>query len=124
MKDLEVLLDTNACLRYLLCDIEAQATKAAEHIEQGAEVSLEVMCECVYVLDGVYNVKRDEICKTLAAFLDEVTCTRSKIAKTALEFFAKRNLDFVDCILLAEKHINNRVILTFDKKLNKELNKL
>ncbi len=118
------LLDANACLRYLLCDIEKQAAEVSKFIENGAEITLEVLAECVYVLDGVYGVDRARICKTLVAFLDEVTCERSKVAASALKFFAEHNLDFVDCVLLAEKLINDRTIVTFDKKLRKELSKL
>lgn len=29
---MKVLLDANACLRYLLCDIEDQAAEVAEHM--------------------------------------------------------------------------------------------
>lgn len=121
---MKVLLDANACLRYLLCDIEDQAAEVAEYIEQGAEVTLEVLCECVYVLHGVYNVTKSEIGKTLIAFLDEVSCTRSTIAKAALEFYSEYNLDFVDCILLAEKCVNKREVVTFDKRLQKQLRRL
>ena len=118
---MRALLDANACLRYLLCDIEEQASQVSTFIEEGAEVTIEVLAECVYVLDGVYGVGNHEICKTLVAFLDEVGCKRSNIAKAALEFFSQRNLDFVDCILLAEKYLNDREIVTFDKKLQREL---
>ena len=121
---MKVLLDANACLRYLLCDIKEQASQVSMFIKEGSEVTIEVLAECVYVLDAVYEVSRSEICKTLVAFLDEVDCVRSKVAKTALEFFSELNLDFVDCILIAEKYLNNREIVTFDKKLTKELDSL
>ncbi len=121
---MRTLLDTNACLRYLLCDNEDQATQVSELIEKGAEITLEVLAECVYVLEGVYGVNRADVCKTLAAFLDEVVCARSKVAKAALAFFSEHNLDFVDCVLIAEKNVNDREILTFDIKLQKELKKL
>ena len=47
---MRTLLDTNACLRYLLCDNEDQATQVSELIEKGAEITLEVLAECVYVI--------------------------------------------------------------------------
>ena len=120
---MRALLDANACLRYLLCDIAAQASQVSQLIEKGAEVTLEVLAECVYVLDGVYEVSRPEICKTLVAFLDEVACVRAIVAKAALKFFSEHNLDFVDCVLLAVKYVNDREIVTFDKKLQRELKK-
>ncbi len=124
MQKMKVLLDANACLRYLLNDINEQAADVAKFVEEGAEITLEVLAECVYVLDGVYSVGKPEISKALIAFLGEVACARSAIAKTALEFYAERNLDFVDCVLLAEAYVNNRAIVTFDKKLRKEIDKL
>ena len=121
---MKVLLDANACLRYLLCDIEEQASEVSQFIEEGAEITVEVLAECVYVLDGVYKVNKLELWETLIGFLDEVECARSKVAKAALKFFLENNLDFVDCILLAEKSLNERSIATFDKKLKKALNNI
>lgn len=118
---MKVLLDANACLRYLLEDIEEQVIFVTECVENGAEITIEVLAECVYVLEGVYNVEKPILCKTLYSFLDEVACERKTIAKSALNFFSENNIDFVDCILLAEKNINNRKIVTFDKKLQRKL---
>lgn len=50
MLDDQTLLDANAVLRYLLEDIEAQATKVEQAIIRGAEVTIEVLAECVYGL--------------------------------------------------------------------------
>jgi len=44
------LLDANAILRYLLDDIDEQATIVAAAIESGAETLPEVLAEVVYVL--------------------------------------------------------------------------
>lgn len=38
-----------------------------------------------------------------------------------METYAEQNLDFVDCLLYAYKHVKKYDILTFDKKLNKLL---
>ena len=61
MLDDQTLLDANAVLRYLLEDIEAQATKVEQAIIRGAEVTIEVLAECVYVLEGVYHVPRQRV---------------------------------------------------------------
>ena len=118
---MKTLLDANVCLRYLLYDIEDQALAATKFIEDGAEVTLEVLAECVYVLDGVYGVGKAEISETLRNFLDEVFCSRMAVAKCAFIYFAMLKLDFVDCILLAEWSVNDREIATFDKELKKKL---
>lgn len=111
-----VLLDANAVLRYLLEDIQEQADEVAAAIERGAEVTVEVLAECVYVLSGVYEVPRSAIAESLGLLLDEVTCRRGGVAATALGLYAGSSFDFVDCILAAERDAAERDVLTFDKK--------
>ena len=41
-------------------------------IEDGAEVTIEVLAECVYVLRGVYTQSREDVAEVLADLLDEV----------------------------------------------------
>ncbi|WP_019128557.1 PIN domain-containing protein [Enorma massiliensis] len=114
---MEKLLDANAVLRYLLEDIQEQSDCVAETIEAGAEVTVEVLAECVYVLSGVYHVSRSDIAESLGILLDEVTCRRKRVAAAALGLYSGSSFDFVDCVLAAEVSENGRKALTFDKKL-------
>lgn len=114
---MEKLLDANAVLRYLLEDIQGQSDCVAETIEAGAEVTVEVLAECVYVLSGVYYVSRSDIAESLGILLDEVTCRRKRVAAAALGLYSGSSFDFVDCVLAAEVSENGREALTFDKKL-------
>lgn len=114
---MEKLLDANAVLRYLLEDIQEQSDVVAETIEAGAEVTVEVLAECVYVLSGVYHVSRSDIAESLGILLDEVTCRRKRVAAAALGLYSGSSFDFVDCVLAAEVSENGRKALTFDKKL-------
>lgn len=114
---MEKLLDANAVLRYLLEDIREQSDCVAETIEAGAEVTVEVLAECVYVLSGVYHVSRSDIAESLGILLDEVTCRRKRVAAAALGLYSGSSFDFVDCVLAAEVSENGRKALTFDKKL-------
>lgn len=114
---MEKLLDANAVLRYLLEDIQEQSDCVAETIEAGAEVTVEVLAECVYVLSGVYHVSRSDIAESLGILLDEVTCRRKRVAAAALGLYRGSSFDFVDCVLAAEVSENGREALTFDKKL-------
>lgn len=114
---MEKLLDANAVLRYLLEDIQEQSDVVAETIEAGAEVTVEVLAECVYVLSGVYHVSRSDIAESLGILLDEVTCRRKRVAAAALCLYSGSSFDFVDCVLAAEVSENGREALTFDKKL-------
>lgn len=115
------LLDANAVLRYILDDVPEQASEAQSAIEAGAEVTIEVLAECVYVLKGVYGLPRDVLANALSSFMDDVDCTRWQVAVTALSGFGSTNLDFVDCVLLAEAKANGRKVLTFDKKLKRAI---
>lgn len=114
---METLLDANAVLRYLLEDVQEQSDVVASQVEQGAEVTLEVLAECVYVLSGVYHVDRSDIAESLGILLDEVTCRRKCVAASALGLYSGSSFDFVDCVLAAEAGENGREVLTFDKKL-------
>lgn len=114
---MEKLLDADAVLRYLLEDIQEQSDCVAETIEAGAEVTVEVLAECVYVLSGVYHVSRSDIAESLGILLDEVTCRRKRVAAAALGLYSGSSFDFVDCVLAAEVSENGREPLTFDKKL-------
>lgn len=114
---MERLLDANAVLRYLLEDVQEQADIVARSIELGAEVTVEVLAECVYVLSGVYRASRSDIAESLGILLDEVTCRRKRVAATALGLYGASSLDFVDCVLAAEVAEGGREVLTFDKKL-------
>lgn len=112
-----VLLDANAALRYLIEDIPEQAQRAEQAIHAGAEITIEVLMECVYVLEGYYGEPRSSIAESLGILLDEVACRRHAVAATALGYYSGSNLDFVDCILAAEADVAKREVLTFDKKL-------
>lgn len=114
---MEKLLDADAVLRYLLEDIQEQSDCVAETIEAGAEVTVEVLAECVYVLSGVYHVSRSDIAESLGILLDEVTCRRKRVAAAALGLYSGSSFDFVDCVLAAEVSENGRKALTFDKRL-------
>lgn len=115
------LTDTNAVIRYMYNDIPEQAEETRRQLESGVEITMEVLSECVFVLQSVYEVPRKDISIALTAFLDEACCQRGAVAREALRAYAMRNLGFIDCILLAEAMVNKREILTFDKKLSKTI---
>lgn len=118
---MDTLLDASAVLRYLLEDNDEQAERAAQAVAGGAEVTVEVLAECVYVLSGVYRVPRSAIAESLGILLDEVRCARFEVAAAALGLYSGSKLDFVDCILAAEHEENGREVLTFDKRLERQM---
>ena len=115
------LLDANAILRYLLNDIEEQAETVEKAIKNGAYTIPEVMAEVVYVLCGVYECERKEIADTIRVLLDEIDISDKPVILSALDLFGSTNLDYVDCILVARAVVLNENVLTFDKKLTKQI---
>ena len=117
-----VLFDTNMILRYLLNDNQEMADKAEQYLNTGAVcVTVEVMAEVVYVLNGVYSMKRDKIADTIKDFLSLVACQEMDVLKVALDTYGERNLDFIDCVLYGYHAVKGIPVATFDKKLLKLL---
>lgn len=119
-----IYVDANVLLRYLLNDIPEQAEKAETILSQGAFVTSEVLAEVVFVLNGLYNMPRDEICGILTGLVNRVRCNKPDVLKTGLSIFGKSKLDFVDCILAAHHQVQGDAIATFDKDLLKALAKI
>ncbi len=78
----------------------------------------EIIAEVVYVLNGVYGVSRSIIEKSIVLLMDDITFSDCEVMKSALSYYAKTKLDFVDCIIAAEKILDRTEISSFDKKLN------
>ena len=121
-------IDANIVLRYLMNDHEENSSKAKEIIDKNIiEIPVEVLCEVVYVLNGYYKINRQNICTELNRFFELTNCIlqHKEAVLKGLDYFAKQNLDFVDCILAGYADIEGDEIFTFDDKLTKliEINK-
>ncbi|MBO6242978.1 MAG: PIN domain-containing protein [Lachnospiraceae bacterium] len=117
------ICDANIILRYLIKDDENLFDIAKKEIQKCPIVPIVILAEIVYVLKGIYKVSRNDIVDTLITLSDEVEYEDINITLQTLNFFKNLNLDFADCYLLARNKINKEEIVTFDNKLNKELNK-
>lgn len=107
-------------LRYLLNDNQEMADRAEQYLEAGEVfVTIEVIAEVVYVLKGVYTMERDMISDTVKDFLELVNCREMNVLNVALDTYAERGLDFVDCVLYGYHVIRGAKIATFDRKLLK-----
>lgn len=119
-----VMLDTNIILRYLLNDDEKMASEAELIIKnRSVQVTIEIFAEVVYVLKGVYHIGRAEIGQCLLSFLSEVTTPEPEVLKLGIKTYVEQNLDFPDCILYAYHKVKGHEVKSFDKKLNKLLEK-
>ena len=117
------LLDANAVLRFVLQDIEEQYEQIKVVIRtQKCYVTLEVMAEVCYVLEGLYQVPRKDIVDNFRKLTSDVAILNVDVFFRALEIFEyPPKLDFVDCLLYGYKLERGIEIITFDKKLKKRL---
>lgn len=117
------MLDANAVLRFLLQDLEEQFQEVRSVIKRDrCYVTLEVMAEVCYVLEGLYQVSREDIADIFRKLNFDVTILNVDVFLRALEIFDKPpKLDFVDCLLYGYKMERGIDIVTFDKQLLRQL---
>jgi predicted nucleic-acid-binding protein len=112
------VVDANVVLRYLLNDHEELSAKARQIIEgRVVRVPIDILCEVVFVLSGVYKIKPKEIGIALHGFFESTACElpNREVVLRGLDLFAENNLDFVDCILAGYKNVMAAEVHTFDK---------
>lgn len=116
------IVDANIVLRYILRDHKEQSERAKKLIEENTVlIPIEVLCEVVYVLSGIYKISRAEISSKLTFLFAQTHCElphRDAILR-GLVLFSEKNLDMVDCILAAYNEIENAVVHTFDQRLQR-----
>lgn len=118
------VLNANAVIRYLLNDIEDQASAVADAIRNGSVMTTpEVIAEVVYVLSGYYDYSRNDVSWFIHSLLLDVQVDNNKALRYALGVFNQTNLDFVDCLMVAYHKVLGIDVFSFDKKLNSTLNK-
>ena len=123
MEGNKALLDANAVLRFLLRDNEEQFIYIRKMVRtKSCYVTLEVMAEVCYVLEGLYQVPREDIISCFRKLNNDIIILYADVLLRALEIFDKTpKLDFVDCLLYGYKKEKGINIITFDKKLQKKL---
>lgn len=123
MEENKYLLDANAILRFLLQDIEEQFRYVRAAIRNNnCYITLEVLAEVCYVLEGLYQVSREDIICNFRKLNKDVVILNADVVLRALEIYDKTpKLDFVDCLLYGYKMEKGVGVITFDKKLQKRL---
>ncbi len=122
-------IDTNIIIRYIVGDIPEQEKQAAEFF-QDAEKGKRVLCikpivvgEVSFVLEHFYKIQRDKIAETLESFVSQSWLeVEDRIALVLLWKWYRRGFHFVDSFLIASTEVNDEELLTFDKKMLKEVN--
>ncbi len=114
----KVIFDTNMILRYFLNDNPIMYEKSKHLLKRdNVWITLEVIAEVVYVLRKVYSLDRPMISNKVRAFFELVKCEENNVLRLAIDTYATKNLDFVDCVLYAYNKVDGFEIATFDKKL-------
>ena len=125
-----IALDTNIITRYLIGDVQSQLIEAkalflrAEKKEVKLIILPVVVAEVSYVLDTIYHKSEIEISSYLQSFLVQ-PCFNLEHGKALLgmwEWYEQGN-HFVDSYLIALNKFENIELFSFDKKLNKMVEK-
>jgi predicted nucleic-acid-binding protein len=123
-----VIPDTNVILRYLLSDHPHMYEETRTFFDKvftgeiAALILESVITECIYVLTKYYRVPREESSELLIHLLNYkgiVNKDKDDLI-TALNQFATRSIDIVDCLVLAKANSHHMQIFTFDKTLKKQ----
>ena len=118
-----VLVDTNAWLRYLLCDNDIQYKEMGllmKKMKKG-EVELiltnEVVLEICYVLKSFYKIDKEKISKELSNLVLIKGIVANSIWKAVLPIYSQKNLSLLDILMKCLASSNGWEVFTFDKKL-------
>ena len=118
-----VLVDTNAWLRYLLCDNDIQYKEMGllmKKMKKG-EVELiltnEVVLEICYVLKSFYKIDKEKISKELSNLVLVKGIVANSIWKAVLPIYSQKNLSLLDILMKCLASSNGWEVFTFDKKL-------
>ena len=116
-----IRVDANYIIRYFVNDNEKMAEIAEETLmNEEIFIANEVLAEVIYVLEGVYEIPKEDIVTNLITLLNQKNVTSLNTVE-ALTIFLDKNIDFVDALLCA--YSSKDEIRTFDKKLLKCIKK-
>jgi predicted nucleic-acid-binding protein len=123
-----ISLDTNVLVRLLTNDEPKQVRLARKALDLAlAEgktiwVGAVVLCELVWVLQGLYKYDKKQIITALDALLkfSGIEVQSPHLVKKALDVLAASSADFADIVLgLLSLDAGAEYVLTFDKKASK-----
>ncbi len=127
------LLDTNVLIRFLISEKSRKYKRIYtffESLERGdmrVELKLIVLFQVIFVLKSFYSVPKEHIVDGLKDILKYkgITIKEKKIVLQTLELWPKRNIEIVDCYLIAclEKDTQN-LLYSYDRDFDKfEINR-
>ena len=128
MDKMIALLDTNVLLRFLNSDKSKKYKRLYEFfesLERGGmrvELKLIVLFQVIFVLKSFYNVPKGDIINGIQNILKYkgISIKEKKIVQRTLELWSKKNIEIVDCFLIAclEKDSQN-LLYSYDRDFDK-----
>jgi predicted nucleic acid-binding protein len=126
------VVDANVIIRFLVRDDETLYQRSEMIMtsilegRQEAIITDIVIAECVYVLQRLYKVPRDEISKHLRAILSYpgVAKENHTVVAKAFNLYEHHNVSFVDAMCAALALERGGSLATFDTRLAKLVTKL
>lgn len=106
---MKTFVDTNYFLRFLIKDIEAQSLEAKALFENGRNRKIKlfsstiVFFEIYWVLVSSYKIEKAMALEILSKILemDFIEFKERKLLQSALDLYAKNNIELEDCYNLA-----------------------
>jgi predicted nucleic-acid-binding protein len=120
----DIILDTNAVLRFIIGDDTERLQKVIELLDTvDCIVPIEVVVEVVYNMVKYYGHTRNIIADKIKDFISikEDLVEKENVVRYGCNVYASTSLDFVDCMLLAYANVNGNSVFSFDDPLNKKL---
>ena len=128
---MNLFIDTNIWLRYMLCDHEKHF-KIAEAILQLNEeskiklaTSTFVLSEIVYTEQSFYKIDRSDVAediKTISSIKNILLVEKTNLPKTVDLFTSNKSTKWSDCIIVAQIPDNYK-LCSFDEDLKKIIGK-
>ncbi|WP_369063363.1 type II toxin-antitoxin system VapC family toxin [Burkholderia gladioli] len=116
---MKVTADTNVLLRAMVADDDAQATRAVELLETAdmVAISLQTLCEVVWVLRGRYGVARADAAQAIRSLLSTSNVVVNRPAAEAGLTLLEAGSDFADGVIAYDgTWLGADTFVSFDKK--------
>jgi predicted nucleic-acid-binding protein len=116
---MKVTADTNVLLRAIVDDDEAQTTRAVELLETAdmVAVSMQTLCEVVWVLRGRYGVSRSDVVAALRTLLNTKNIVVNRPAAEAGLALLDAGGDFADGVIAYDgTWLGAGTFVSFDRK--------
>jgi predicted nucleic-acid-binding protein len=116
---MKIAVDTNVLVRAIVADDEEQADKATALLDTAdmVAVSLQTLCELVWVLRSAYKVPRPDIATTIRALLDTRNVVANRPAAEAGLALLEAGGDFADGVIAWDgQFLGGEKFISFDRK--------